>query len=287
MPAPAVAAVAAALLAVSGCGGEPDAGAGVAPRSGSTAEVVAVADVERALDTALAQIAVVTDSLDALLRPVPLLTGGQEAEFRRFGNAQHLQRARALGVRPAGDADRDAAVQAGRLVALEDSTVHWVVRELEYSEALVVPSARALLVEIGDRFHARLATMGLPPFRLEITSVMRTPASQAALRRVNPNAALGESTHEYGTTFDIAYASFAAPAEPDIDLDVGELQWLRPRLDGIAGSLLETLAARNSRELMAVLGGVLAELQREGLVMVTLERLQPVYHLTVARRLSD
>jgi hypothetical protein len=150
-----------------------------------------------------------------------------------------------------------------------------------------VPSARALLVEIGDRFHARLATMGLPPFRLEITSVMRTPASQAALRRVNPNAALGESTHEYGTTFDIAYASFAAPAEPDIDLDVGELQWLRPRLDGIAGSLLETLAARNSRELMAVLGGVLAELQREGLVMVTLERLQPVYHLTVARRLSD
>jgi hypothetical protein len=38
---------------------------------------------------------------------------------------------------------------------------------------------------------------------------------------------------------------------------------------------------------MAVLGGVLLELQNEGSVMVTLERLQPVYHMTVARRRAN
>jgi hypothetical protein len=37
---------------------------------------------------------------------------------------------------------------------------------------------------------------------------------------------------------------------------------------------------------MAVLGKVLLELQQEGAVMVTLEELQPVFHLTVARRLA-
>jgi hypothetical protein len=48
--------------------------------------------------------------------------------------------------------------------------------------------------------------------------------------------------------------------------------------------MLETAAARKSRELQALLGHVLSELQRSGDVLVTLERQQPVYHITVARR---
>lgn len=51
-----------------------------------------------------------------------------------------------------------------------------------------------------------------------------------------------------------------------------------------ASSGYEPVAARRSRELMAILGNVLIEAQDEGKVMVTLERLQPVYHMTVARR---
>ena len=50
--------------------------------------------------------------------------------------------------------------------------------------------------------------------------------------------------------------------------------------------LLETAAARKSRELQAILGSVLNELRREGDVLVTLERQQPVYHVTVARPLK-
>lgn len=42
-----------------------------------------------------------------------------------------------------------------------------------------------------------------------------------------------------------------------------------------------------SLELRAILGHVLREMQDEGLVMVTYEVLQPVYHMTVARRLAE
>jgi hypothetical protein len=278
------------VVPLSGC--RSDAGVDAAPgvdaaSAGARSETVPRVRVEEALAVTLQRITALTDSLDALLRPVPLLTPAQEAAFRRYGNAQQLQRARVLGVRPDSEAAKLAAVRDGRLVALEDSTGLWVVRELDYSEPLVTPDARVLLVAIGERFHARLAALGLPPFRLEVTSVMRTPASQAALRRVNPNAAVGESTHEFGTTLDVAYASFAAPAQLDVAFDLDGVEWLEPYTDRIAAALLETVAARNSRELQAVLGSVMTAVQDEGLAMVTLERLQPVYHFTVARRLAE
>jgi hypothetical protein len=253
---------------------------------GDGASMVERTRVESVIDGAFERIDVVADSVDALFRPVPLLTPAQEAVFRRFGNAQQLERARALGVRPANRAERDAAVRDGRLLVLEDSTEHWVVRELTHSEPLLTPDARALLVRIGQRFHERLDAMGAPRYRLEVTSVLRTAESQAELRRTNPNAAAGQSTHEYGTTLDVAYASFAAPAELRIDLDASGAEWLRPRLERIAAAQLEAVAARNSLELRAILGLVMAQLQSEGLVMVTLERQQPVYHFTVARRLD-
>lgn len=258
-----------------------------APTITADEDVVSRVRVEAVLDDALHRLEVLTDSLDAVFRPVPLLTPAQEAGFRRFGNAQQLERARALGLRAADAAELEAALRDGRLVELEDSTPLWVVRKLDFSDAFVTPDARALLVEIGERFHARLAAMGLPPFRLEVTSVLRTAAHQAALRSVNPNAALGESTHEYGTTLDVVYASYAAPAESPRGALPADMVWLAPHVERIAAALLETLAARNSRELQAILGHVMAEVQAEGMAMVTLERLQPVYHFTVARRLGS
>lgn len=276
------------MLAAAACGGTATDGAADAPaRDGDTVERAAV---ERVLDSAIADVQLLADSVDALFRPVPLLTPAQEAAFRRFGNAQQLQRARALGFRPAGAAQVQAAVDDGRFVVLEDSTEWWVLRELTHSEPLVTPDARALLQRIGQRFHERLDGMGMPRYRLEVTSVLRTAENQAELRRTNPNAALGESTHEYGTTLDVAYASFAAPADLadlGLDFDVSGADWLRPRLEWMAASHLEAVAARNNLELRAILGTVMAELQAAGDVMVTLEQLQPVYHFTVARRFGD
>ncbi|NIP78142.1 MAG: hypothetical protein GWM90_02620 [Gemmatimonadetes bacterium] len=50
----------------------------------------------------------------------------------------------------------------------------------------------------------------------------------------------------------------------------------------MARAVLERVAARKSRELKAILGGVMESAQSRGEVLVTLERQQPVYHITVA-----
>lgn len=226
------------------------------------------------------------DSVEAALRPVPLLRPNETSAFARYRNADQLAVARRLGIpQPVTEEAVRRLLADGRLVELEENE-YWTLRSTEYGTPLGTPDLVALLREIGRRFHERLGEMGLPPLRLEVTSVLRTAADQDELRRVNPNAAIGESTHQYGTTVDITYASFRAPLEPEVDLDVGDAPWLEPHLRRVEALAAETGAARMSRELQAILGRVLREMQDEGKVMVTLEVLQPVYHMTVARRLA-
>ena len=240
-----------------------------------------------ALGEAIAEAAEAADSVEALLQPVPLMTPADEAALRRSPNAQQLARARILGTRITSESALRAALDAGTLIELEDSTETWVIRELDHSEPYVTPDARALLMRIGERFQERLVDLGLPRYRLEVSSVLRTPAAQAELRESNVNAAAGVSTHEYGTTLDIAYSGYAAPAgaPPAVeDMDDAEARALAHKAHS---AFLEAAAARKSRELQKILGEVLRELQAEGDVLVTLERQQPVYHLTVARRLIN
>lgn len=274
-------AVALAMLVV-GCGEGPGSIGG-----DDRAAIEAAYDerVRDALRSTRRDLAELSTAMDSVLSPMPLLTGAQTSALRRYLNAQHLARARALGIRPGADSARLAALrEQGRLVELEDSTEHWVIRKLDYSSPLVTPDTRALLRDIGERFHERLEDLGLPPFRIELTSLLRRAEDQAALRRVNPNAAGGTSAHEFGTTVDIAYNAFAAPAELPIEVAEQAPDWLEQHLEEVIVGVLETLAARRSRELQAVLGEVLLELQREGKVLVTLERQQPVFHVTVGAR---
>ena len=241
--------------------------------------------VERAFTRELTRIRARTDSIDAIFQPLPLLRPADEAAMRRFDNDAQLAVARRLGItRGAGRVELDRMVADGRVVRLRDSTNQWVVRRLDSSSPYLTRDAASALGEIAQRFQRALSRLGLPPYRLEVSSALRSAEDQAALRRTNVNAAAGESTHEYGTTFDVAYSAFAPPAKPVINPAIPEAPWLESHLVWMAGSLAETVAARRSRELMAVLGKVLLEMQSEGKIMVTLERLQPVYHMTVARR---
>lgn len=222
------------------------------------------------------------EAIDSIFQPLPLLRAADEEALRRYSNAAQLERARALGVgRSLSEAELEALVVEGRLVRLEDGE-HWVVRDLDHSQPLAVPGVHALLTEIGERFHERLADLGAPPFRMEVTSVLRSAADQAALRRVNPNAARGESTHEYGTTVDVLYSAFSAPAEPIVAMDAAEAESVSGHLRRYADIAAERVAARRAMEIEAVLGAVLLEMQREGKVMVTFERQQPVFHMTLA-----
>lgn len=240
---------------------------------------------EAALSREMSRIRARVDSIDAIFQPLPLLRPTAEATLRRFDNDAQLVVARRLGL--GADTDRgalDRLVADKRAVKLADTSRYWVVRRLDSSSPYLTSDGAAALEEIAQRFQRALARLGAPAYRLEVTSALRSADDQALLRRTNVNAAAGESTHQYGTTFDIAYSAFAPPAEPVARARIPEAPWLAPHLDAVAAALAETVAARRSRELMAILGNVLIEMQNEGKVMVTLERLQPVYHVTVARR---
>jgi hypothetical protein len=276
----AIPALAALLAAGCGTGEEARSGEPAAERAADGATAA-----ERVLAREVARIDSAAAAVDAIFQPLPLLRPAQEEALRRFLNRDQLARARALGVGRQLPPERLAALEGeGRLVRLED-TEFWVIRDLDYSQPLAVPSVQLLLTELGERFQARLAELGAPPYRLEVTSVLRTAADQEALRRVNPNAAAGESTHEYGTTVDVLYSAFSAPAEPIAAIDAAEAPWMEPYLRRHADVAAERVAGRRALELKAILGLVLLEMQREGKVMVTIEQLQPVYHMTVAREL--
>ena len=265
-----------ALASLAACGGDAASAPGTEPPAAAEGEDPAAA-LQAAFDTALLR----ADSVHELLRPVPLLTPAEEAALRT-SNAAQLARARRLGAHVPDSATLQQHLASGRLVQIEDSTEWWVVRPLDHSLPYATPDVRVLLERIGIRFQQALAGMGLPAYRLEVSSVLRTPAGQEALRAGNVNAAAGTSTHEFGTTLDIAYESYAAPlVRPDSG--AGTVELLLARIDALT---LERVAAIKSRELQKVLGGVLRDMQSEGLLLVTLERQQPVYHLTVARALA-
>ncbi len=250
------------------------------------ARAATVIQIERMLSETIRLADRLAGSADRILRPLPVMTPGEEAALRRFLNAQHVARARALGVRVVSDAATDSLLAAGRLVQLEDSTHHWIVRR-GTSPAHVVPHVRTLLEVLGERFQERLADMGLPPYRLEVTSALRTSERQQELRRSNANAAAGVSSHEFGTTVDLSYAAFAPPADPPGEILTGVPTELAPHLERIVDLALESVSARKSRELGAIFSQVLREAQAEGLALVIYERQQTVYHLTVARALAE
>ncbi len=275
--------LATALLAACGGGGSGASRAGEAPDT--AAADTTGSRMQAALETVVKRSGTLADSIRERLQPVELLRPAQKAALRRYSNADNLARARRLGVRARDEAELEQLVGAGRLVKLEDGGL-WVVRDLESSRPYVTPAAKSLLERIGGGFQRRLREMGLPPYRMEITSALRTAADQAALRRTNVNAAAGASAHEYGTTVDVAYSGYAAPLElpgPVADAIEDAPRPARPWLEAVARRTLERVAARKSRELEAVLADAMRQAQSRGEVLVTLERLQPVFHITVNR----
>jgi hypothetical protein len=223
--------------------------------------------------------------IETAVQRLPGLIGSIRQDTRRHLNATHVAAARRNGVGPVRDSAHLAdLVRRGTLVQLPDSTQWWVLRELDKSLPFVTPGTQAALEVVGQRFHARLDEHGLPPFRLDITSVLRTSQQQSALRRRNPNASATTSSHEFGTTLDIAYLSFAAPQSIDhasLNLEPAEQVSGSLRTEVIAA--MDSLGTRYAPHLEGELGAVLQQLQRDGMVLILRERSQPVYHITVAR----
>ena len=133
--------------------------------------------------------------------PVRIYDVNFSREFNDLNDTQ-LAVAQAIGVPPV--ADREAAERIkSRLVKLEDTDTY-VIDSLTYSIPYLIPSAKSLLDDIGRVFQDSLSSKGLNPYKLVVTSVLRTEDDVARLRKGNINAT-ENSTHRYGTSFDLSY----------------------------------------------------------------------------------
>lgn len=236
-----------------------------APRS-TVGAVRAVSMVERQPTgtRSYAELQQLADAANRGLFRVRNLTRLEVRGLRADANAAQIERARQQGLSHPFDLQQE--ISRGHLVELKDSTGYWTLHNLNYSAPYVTPSTQVMLIEMAQRFHRSLDSIGVPRFRLVITSALRTPETQAALRRVNRNASRIESAHEFGTTVDVAYRRFAAPVDAN-------------------DSIMIKTAFNRGTELQAILGRVIAQMRKEGKLMVMMERRQPVYHMTVARPL--
>ena len=132
------------------------------------------------------------------------------------------------------------------------SCAEYYIDELKHSYPYLVPEAAALLHDIGAAFNDSLAARGGGAYRMKVTSLLRTPATVSRLRRVNRNAT-AESTHTFGTTFDISYSRFICDSD--------------------------TLG-RTFEDLKNLLGEVLLDFKNQGRCYVKMERRQACFHIT-------
>ena len=85
---------------------------------------------------------------------------------------------------------------------------YYNIRRLTHSYPYLTPEARDVLNLIGIRFQANLQAEGLPKYKFQISSLLRTVEFQRQLTLQNVNATYGLSAHYYGTTFDITYDQY-------------------------------------------------------------------------------
>lgn len=178
-------------------------------------------------------------------------------EFNDLNETQLLV-AQAIGVPPVED--REAAEKMKkRLVEIKDNDLY-SVDSLTHSIPYLIPSAADLLERIGRNFQDSLASKGLNPNKLVITSILRTEADVRSLRTGNINAS-ENSTHRYGTTFDLSY-------------------WRYVKVPELRGRAYEDVPPEYLR---ATLSQVLKDLHDEGACFVKYEKKQNCFHITVRK----
>ena len=173
-------------------------------------------------------------------------------------NSVQLVAAERYGIKPVQNRSEADSLK-DVLVLLEDNDFY-TVDSLTHSIPYLTFGAKGVLDKIGRNFRDSLYAKGRIPYRLVVTSVLRTKDDVAVLRRRNVNAS-ANSTHCYGTTFDITYARFEDSPAPKPAI-------LRPV---------------EPWELKKVLAEVLRDLRDEGLCYVKYEFKQPCFHITARR----
>ncbi|PQA98109.1 hypothetical protein SAMN05421796_104158 [Chryseobacterium piscicola] len=136
-------------------------------------------------------------------------------------------------------------INKGKFHKVKKSGAGFRVQKLDYSRPWLVSKASLSLERIGLRFSKN--TGGA---HFIVTSVTRTLEDQCRLRKVNSNASLGVSSHNYGNSFDISYVRF----------------------NGVL---------KSNPKLEAALEKVLEYYYKEGKILYIKEKQQSCFHVTV------
>lgn len=130
-----------------------------------------------------------------------------KAQFNDL-NPLHLEAGRSLGLAEPPESRED--INTWRLREIKDCR-YYVVDRLDYSVPYLTRSGARLLDEIGENFRDSLEAKGMIPVRFKLSSVLRTKDDVRRLRRSGNVNASENSSHCYGCTFDIAWASYDLP----------------------------------------------------------------------------
>ncbi len=177
----------------------------------------------------------------------PLAQVFNDSNYRQYAYAEKL------GITPINNLSD--AFHSTRAIVKVTSNSDYTVDELTHSLPFLVPEAERLLSDIGRNFQDSLKKRGPARYRIRATSLLRTPATVKALRKVNINAT-DSSTHQFGTTFDLSYNRFH---NLDSRYEVAQ------------------------EDLKNLLGEVLYDLRREGRCLVKFEVKTGCYHVTVTK----
>lgn len=96
----------------------------------------------------------------------------------------------------------DKYIARGKFQKVKKKSRGYRLQTLQHSRPYLVKKARSLLEKMAAKFATDTKSFFV------VSSVTRTLEDQCRLRKVNSNASLGISSHNYGVAFDISYVRF-------------------------------------------------------------------------------
>ncbi len=208
-------------------------------------------------------------------------TPAREKRLRKFLLKAHLKAAKKYGTPSVRNDDDIKKLEArGKLIKLEsDPELFYYFYNVREKYRYLTPMAARGLEIVTQRLQENLQRIGdLPVVKIAISSATRPRDYQKGLTKRNINASI-ESTHYYGTSFDIFfddfYISFPEPYTDNSTSKKLQEQFKR-RFGFLIGDALR-------RQFHSILMETLIQLQDEGILYAILERKQHCYHVTIIK----
>lgn len=202
----------------------------------------------------------VKQKIETMLNPAPI--GTVRVDRYLDFNVVHLKYAKQNGISPFKTNEEfeheiAALLKDDKLVEIKDNGYYRVCK-LTHSHPYLTPAAKQFLKDLGNKFHEKLDEKEIPEYYFQISSLLRTKENQKNLSRNNGNAT-SNSSHMYGTTFDIPYFTLVKRTFLWYEAEV---------MDGNASKLLSE---------------AIGEMRKEGRCVAVTEKNERCFHITVIK----